>query len=162
MKTIFPMLTLGRICKFIHSPCGTTGGGGGGKGGDGTPVPCVIFTQDRWQEGESVLSFTHEQNNICSQIQSRPILYPSAYGFGDARVSSGKAKIWLFGPHSASSLIQPKLFASFISTSSRKCCFGIRTEEIQLTALKNFRVSKALVVAAEKIPLNVPNRRFET
>ena len=42
------------------------------------------------------------------------------------------------------------------------CCFGIRTEEIQLTALKNFQVSKALVVAAEKIPLNVPNHRFET
>ena len=38
----------------------------------------------------------------------------------------------------------------------------IRTEEIQLTALKNFQVSKALVVAAEKIPLNVPNHRFET
>ena len=42
------------------------------------------------------------------------------------------------------------------------CCFGIRTEEIQLTALKNFQVSKALVVAAEKIriPLNVPNHRL--
>ena len=79
----------------------------------------------------------------------------------------GVAKIWLFGPHRECSLIQPKLFASFISTSSRKsyaalCCFGIRTEEIQLTALKNFQVSKALVVAAEKIPLNVPNHRFET
>ena len=42
------------------------------------------------------------------------------------------------------------------------CCFGIRTEEIQLTALKNFQVSKALVVAAEKIRLNVSNHRFET
>ena len=42
------------------------------------------------------------------------------------------------------------------------CCFGIRTEEIQLTALKNFQVSKALVVVAEKMPLNVPNHRFET
>ena len=42
------------------------------------------------------------------------------------------------------------------------CCFGIRTEEIQLTALKNFQVSKALVVATEKIPLNLPNHRFET
>ena len=30
------------------------------------------------------------------------------------------------------------------------CCFGIRTEEIQLMALKNFQISKALVVAAEK------------
>ena len=42
------------------------------------------------------------------------------------------------------------------------CCFGIRTEEIQLTALKNFQVSKALVVAAEKTPLNVSNHRLET
>ena len=42
------------------------------------------------------------------------------------------------------------------------CCFGIRTEEIQLTeCLKNFQVSKALVVAADKIPLNVSNHRFE-
>ena len=40
------------------------------------------------------------------------------------------------------------------------CCFGIRTEEIQLTALKNFQVYKALVVAAEKAPLNVPNHRL--
>ena len=31
----------------------------------------------------------------------------------------GIAKIWLFGPHSACSLIQPKSFASFISASSR-------------------------------------------
>ena len=41
-------------------------------------------------------------------------------------------------------------------------CLAIRTEEIQLTALKNFQVSKTLVVVAEKIPLNVPNHRFET
>ena len=47
---------------------------GGGEGGDGTPVQCAISTQDRAQEGESVLSFTHEQNTISSQIQSRPIL----------------------------------------------------------------------------------------
>ena len=39
------------------------------------------------------------------------------------------------------------------------CCFGIKTEEIQLTAVKNFQVSKAFVVAAEKIPLNVLNHR---
>ena len=35
------------------------------------------------------------------------------------------------------------------------CCFGIRTKDIQLTALKSFQASTALVVAAEKIPLNV-------
>ena len=55
------------------------------------------------------------------------ILDPSAYGFGNTRVSSGKlcagvAKIWLFEPHSACSLMQPKRFASFISASSRKSC----------------------------------------
>ena len=41
-------------------------------------------------------------------------------------------------------------FIYFISKV--QCCFGIRTEEIQFTALKNFQVSKALEVAAEKIP----------
>ena len=57
------------------------------------------------------------------------ILDPSAYGFGNApwevssrKLCAGVAKIWLFGPHSECSLIQPKLFASFISTSSRKSC----------------------------------------
>ena len=59
------------------------------------------------------------------RLLSWSTLDPSAYGFGNARVSSGKlcagvAKIWLFGPHSACSLIKPKLFASIISTSSRK------------------------------------------
>ena len=43
------------------------------------------------------------------------------------------------------------------------CCFVIRTGEIQLAEpLKNFQVSKAHVVAAEKIPLNVLNHRFQT
>ena len=43
------------------------------------------------------------------------------------------------------------------------CSFVIRTGEIQLTEpLKNFQVSKALVVAAVKIPLNVLNHRFES
>ena len=27
----------------------------------------AIFTQERWQEGENTVSFTHEQNIICSQ-----------------------------------------------------------------------------------------------
>ena len=59
------------------------------------------------------------------------ILEPSACKFGYARVSSGKlcarnrvAKIWLFGPHSACSLIQPKLFASFIGLLE---CFHMRS-----------------------------------
>ena len=42
-------------------------------------------------------------------------------------------------------------------------CFVTRTGEIQLTEpLKNFEVSKAVVVAAEKIPLSVLNHRFES
>ena len=48
--------------------------------------------------------------------------------------------------------------AYFLVMNSKRC----RTEEIQLTALKNFPVSKALVVTAEKIPLNVPKNRSET
>ena len=97
-----------------------------------------------------------------------PILDPSAYRFGNARVSSeklcsGVAKIWLFGAQRM--LFDPtKTFCFFYIYFIAKilCCFGIRTEEIQLTALNNFQVSKALVVVAEKIPLNVPNHRFET
>ena len=73
------------------------------------------------------------------------ILDPSAYGFGDAR-----------GPLKAFCFFYILFIAKVLS------CFAIRTEEIQLTALKNFQVSKALVVAAEKVPFNVPNRRFET
>ena len=51
-----------------------------------------------------------------------------------------------------------KTFCFFLRRES----LAIRIEEIQLTAVKNFQVSKALVVAAEKMPLNVPNHRFET
>ena len=82
------------------------------------------------------------------------ILNSSAYGFGNAHVSSGKlcsgvAKIWLFGPHSVCSLIQPKLFASFRSTSSRKSWAPSVIELIQLTLpLKNFQVSKALLAVS--------------
>ena len=54
-----------------------------------------------------------------------------------------------------------KNFFSFISTSSRKFCAASELELKKLTeSLKSFQVSKALVVAAEKIPLKV--RRFET
>ena len=47
-------------------------------------------------------------------------------------------------------------------TAKVLCCFGIRTKGIQLMEpLENFQVSKALVVAAEKILLNVlPSHRF--
>ena len=62
----------------------------------------------------------------------------------------------LFDPTKTFSFFYIYFIAKFLS------CFGIRTEEIQLTALKNFQVAKALVVAAEKIPSNVPNHRFET
>ena len=47
-------------------------------------------------------------------------------------------------PHSVCSLIQPKLFASFRSTSSRKSCTASELELIK--PLKNFQVSKALLV----------------
>ena len=54
-----------------------------------------------------------------------------------------------------------KRFSSFISTSSRKFYAASELELKKLTeSLKSFQVSKALVVAAEKIPLKV--RRFET
>ena len=88
------------------------------------------------------------------------ILNPSAYGFGNARESlrrSSQNPAKLFRPQSPCSLIEPKRFY-FIKKVLY--CFGIRTEEIQLTALKNFQVPKALVVAAEKIPLNI-NLRLE-
>ena len=77
------------------------------------------------------------------------------------RRSSQNLAIWASQPM----LFDPtKTFCFFYIYFIAKvlCCFGIRTEEIQLTALKNFQVSKALVVVAEKIPLNVPNHRFET
>ena len=34
----------------------------------------AIFTQERSQEGESMVSFTHEQNSICSQKQLNDIV----------------------------------------------------------------------------------------
>ena len=45
--------------------------------------------------------------------------------------------------------------------ASQRMLFGIKTEEIQLTALKNFQGSKALVVAAEKIPFPITDLRLE-
>ena len=74
-------------------------------------------------QGSLTLVASFEFAIFCQKI----ILDRSVYGFGNARVSSGKlcagaAKIWLFGPHSACSLIQPKLFASFIFTASRESC----------------------------------------
>ena len=35
----------------------------------------VIFTQERSQEGESMVSFTHEQNSICSPKQLNDIAH---------------------------------------------------------------------------------------
>ena len=76
-----------------------------------------VFSRSRQLLRMSVMSSTWRSGrDIC-------ILDPSAYGFGNAPVSSGKlcagvAKILLFGPHSACSLIQPKLFVSSISASS--------------------------------------------
>ena len=53
-------------------------------------------------------------NGIHSQPQCLPVWECSG------KLCAGVAKIWLFGPHSVCSLIQPKLFASFGSTLSRK------------------------------------------
>ena len=67
------------------------------------------------------------------------------------RRSSQNLAIWASQPM----LFDPtKTFCFFYIYFIAKvlCCFGIRTEEIQLMALKNFQVSKALVVAAKKIP----------
>ena len=98
---------------------------------------------------------------VKSSIKSGSFSTPVLTGLGSAhklwetlRRSSQNLAIWasqrmLFD--------QTKTFCFFYIYFIAKvlCCFGIRTEEIQLTALKNFQVSKALVVAAEKIPLNV-------
>ena len=123
-------------------------------------LPTFLLFRDRRSVAQQCWTRLHSSSNI--------ILDPIAYGFGNAHVSSGKfcagvsqnLAIWA----SQRMLFDPtKTFCFFyIFIAKVLCCFGIRTEEIQLTALKNFQVSKALVVAAEKIPLNVPNHRFET
>ena len=85
------------------------------------------------------------ERNHCEQpVCFFDILVPSAYGFGYARVSSGKpctgvAKIWLFGPHSTFSFIQPAPFASFFIYFIAKvlCRVGIRAKEIN-GALEQF------------------------
>ena len=70
------------------------------------------------------ISLRHEISQRYHVTAKRPIvsviLDPSAYWFGNARASSeklytGVAKIWLFGPHSACSLIQPKLSFSTLA-----------------------------------------------
>ena len=94
----------------------------------------------------------------------RFILDPSAYGFGNARVSSGKlcagvAKIWLFGPHRACSLIQPKLFASFISTLLRKSCAASVLElKNSVNGLKEFSGIQSSCGSCWEIPFNIPNQ----
>ena len=83
--------------------------------------------QQRWlsRMGTRLVMRNRQEFGVENDIWWNRILDPSTSGFGNACVSSGKvcagvAKIWLFGSHSACSLIQPKLFASFISTSSPK------------------------------------------
>ena len=139
---------------------------------DGTPIYMYMICNVRHPSHAKVGPFTIEVLSFLKtyfMTLTWCILYPSAYGFGNVRVSSGNSAhrssqnlaIWA----SQHMLFDPtKTFCFFYIYFIAKvlCCFGIRTEEIQLTALKNFQVSKALVVAAEKIPLNVPNHRFET
>ena len=50
--------------------------------------------------------------------------------------------------------IQKFLLLLYLLHRGVSCCFGIRTE-LEKEPLKNFQVSKAPVVAAEKIPLKV-------
>ena len=85
------------------------------------------------------------------------ILYPSAYGFGNVHVSSGNSAHWssqnLAIWASRHMLFDPtKTFCFFYIYFIAKvlCCFSIRTEEIQLMALRNIQVSKALVVAVKR------------
>ena len=86
------------------------------------------------------------------------ILYPSAYGFGNVRVSSGNSAHWssqnLAIWASQHMLFDPtKTFCFFYIYFIAKvlCCFNIRTEEIQfIMALRNIQVSKALVVAVKR------------
>ena len=106
----------------------------------------------------------------CLNCRNLLILGPSTYGFGNCarklwetlRRRRQNLSIWasqriLFDPTKMFCFVYIYFIAKVL------CYFGIRTEEIQLTEpLQNFQVSKALVVAAEKIQLNVPNHRFET
>ena len=105
----------------------------------------------------------------CLNCRNLLIHGPSAYGFGNCarklwetmRRCRQNLAIWasqrmLFDPTKTFCFFHIYFIAKVL------CCFGIRTEEIPLTEpLQNFQVSKALVVATEKIPLNVPNHRFE-
>ena len=88
-----------------------------------------------WMEQTSFITSKCETQSgkkkiLLSQgVQYSIILDPSANGFGNARVSSGKfcvgvaAKIWLYIWASQRILFdRNKSFCSFISTSSRKSC----------------------------------------
>ena len=107
------------------------------------------------------LGYVHTvADSSCADTKTMPIWTPVLTlltpRVSSGKLSSGAAKIWLFGPNSACSFIQPKLFASSISTSSPKFCAASELELKKLTKpLKNFQVTKALVLAAQKIPLNV-------
>ena len=119
------------------------------------PVDSAIQLLNNW--GQVVI--THA-SHVCSQHHSRPHCLPiwecARKLWETLRRSSQNLAIWT----SQGMLFDPtKTFCFFYIYFIAKvlCCFGIRTEEIQLMALKNFQVSKVLVVATEKIPLNVPN-----
>ena len=103
------------------------------------------------------LGYVHTvADSSCADTKTMPIWTPVLTlltpRVSSGKLSSGAAKIWLFGPNSACSFIQAKLFASSIS----KVLAASELELKRLTKpLKNFQVSKALVLAAQKIPLNV-------
>ena len=93
-------------------------------------------------------------------------LDPSAYGFRNARklwetlrLSSQNLAIWA----SQRMLFDPtKTFCFFYIYFIAKvlCCFGIRTEEIQLMALRNIQISKALVVAVKRSQSQIWDLKF--
>ena len=102
-----------RVCRNIN-PAGTN---------YSVRMEQTSFTTSKCetQSGEKLFLSQGEQYSI--------ILGPSAFGFGNARVSSGKfcvgvaSKIWLYIWASQRMLFDPnKTFCSFISTSSRKSC----------------------------------------
>ena len=119
-----------------------------------------------WREGGTY--FVYQFLNIKIQKRYRKLLFVKLETFHSRpqclRVWKCASKVWETLRRSSQNLAiwasqgmlfdPTKTFCFFYIYFIAKvlCCFGIRTEEIQLTALKNFQVSKALVVAAKKIP----------
>ena len=108
--------------------------------------------------------------NACALTERSHNLYildPSAYGFWEyarklwetLRRRSQNLAIWasqrmLFDPTNTFCFFCIHFIAKVL------CCFGIRTEEIQLMALRNIQVSKALVVAVKRSQSQIWDLKF--